>query len=211
MRYRFFTILLIVLVSFGLWAQTQMHLPTSFLSPIKQELKPFYAPSEGQSEDLLNGVVISVSKVDSPKPKIQQMMLFISGMHPRNCVRTMRKLSLYENYPQYISFIKESKYNEQTQRISMTIDHALLPFPMLLGFKIPRITKAGHYPFVFEDGFLKNLKGTILVQDIGNFCLLGMKVDWQGPETKIPNMLFEPFLQTVGKAGLEHLIRVSLF
>ena len=211
MRYRFFYILLIMPISFGLLAQMQMRLPTTFLVPIKEELKPFYAPSEGQSEDLLNGVVISVSKVHTPQQKNQQLMLFTSGMHPRNCTRAMRKLSLYEDYHKHISFIKESKYNDKTERISMTIDHALLPFPMMVGFKIPRITKAGHYPFIFEDGFLKDLKGIIIVQEIGKFCLLGMKVDWAGPETKIPNIVFKPFLQTAGKIGLEHLIRMSQF
>ena len=33
----------------------------------------------------------------------------------------------------------------------------------------------------------------------------------KGPETKIPDIVFGTFIQTVGKLGLEHLIRVSLF
>ncbi|MFL5784908.1 MAG: hypothetical protein ACJ76H_09885 [Bacteriovoracaceae bacterium] len=193
-------------------AQTpQVNLPSSYKKPVFDELKPFYSPSEGQTEDLLKGDVVSVGKVDSPTNKQQQMMLFVSGIHPRNCTRAMRKLSLYENYSSYMDFIKESKYDEKTQKLSFVVDHALLPFPMVVGFKIPRITKEGHYPFVFEDGFLKDLKGTVIVKEVGKFCLMGLKADWRGPESKIPNVVFGTFVQTVGKLGLERLIRVSLF
>lgn len=211
MRCRFFFLFLSFFVNENALPQTKVALSKSFSVPISEELKPFFSPSEGQLEDLLNGTVISTSSVKTPKQKIQQMMLFTSGVHPRNCTRAMRKLSLYENYNSYIDFIKESKYEDQTQKVSFLMDHALMPFPMTLSFKIPRITKAGHYPFVFEDGFLKNLKGTIIVHDVGKFCLLGLKTDWQGPETRIPNIIFETFAQTAGKMGLEHLIRVSLF
>lgn len=194
------------------FAQTpRVNLSSAFSKPVLEELKPFFAPSEGQTEDLLKGDVISVGKVDSPTDKEQQMMLFVSGIHPRNCTRAMRKLSLYENYSSYMDFIKTSKYNDQTQKFTFTVDHALLPFPMIVGFKIPRITKEGHYPFTFEDGFLKDLKGTVIVKEVGKFCLLGLKADWRGPESKIPDTIFGTFVQTVGKIGLEHLIRVSLF
>jgi hypothetical protein len=193
------------------FAQNKVNLPTAFQFPILQELKPFYSPSEGELEDLLKGEVISVGKVDSPTDKEQQMMLFVSGIHPRNCTRVMRKLSLYENYSSYMDFIKKSSYDEKKQEIYFVLDHMLIPFPMHLTFKLPRITKDGHYPFTFDHGFLKDLKGTIAVNSIGKFCLLTLKTDWRGPETKIPNMPFSAFIQTVGKLGLEHLIRVSRF
>jgi hypothetical protein len=189
----------------------RVNLSKAFNQSVSQELKPFFSPSEGQTEDLLKGDVVSVGKVDSPTDKQQQMMLFVSGIHPRNCTRAMRKLSLYENYSSYMDFIKESKYDDKNQKLSFVIDHALLPFPMVVGFKIPRITKEGHYPFVFEDGFLKDLKGTVIVKEVGKFCLMGLKADWRGPESKIPNVVFGSFVQTVGKLGLERLIRVSLF
>lgn len=193
------------------FAQNKVTLPTSFQKPILEELKPFYTPSEGQTEDLLNGVVISVGKVTSPTDKEQQMMLFVTGVHPRNCTRAMRKISLYENYSSHIDFIKTSKYDDKKEQVNFVIDHLLLPFPMNLTFKIPRITKEGRYPFTFDHGFLKDLKGTIGVKEVGKFCLLTLKTDWRGPETPIPNMAFSAFIQTVGKMGLEHLIRVSLF
>lgn len=211
MRYRFLSLILSVSIGNTLWASPKVVLSKSFASPISEELKPFYAAAEGEIEDLLKGEVISIGKVDSPTPKEQQMMLFVAGVHPRNCTRAMRKLSLYENYKDYMDFIKSSSYDEKKQRISFTIDHALLPFPMLVGFKIERITKPGIYPFTFEEGFLKDLQGKIVVRDVGKFCLLGLKTDWRGPESKIPNLVFSTFVQTVGKLGLEHLIRVSLF
>jgi hypothetical protein len=210
MRYKFLLALSVMVCQMA-FAQNKVVLPTSFQKPILDELKPFYAPSEGQTEDLLKGEVISVGKVDSPTEKEQQMMLFTSGVHPRNCTRVMRKLSLYENYSTYIDFIKKSEYDEKKQQVHFQIDHLLLPFPMHLTFKLPRITKEGHYPFTFDHGFLKDLKGTIAVKNVGKFCLLTMKTDWRGPETPIPDMAFSAFIQTVGKMGLEHLIRISRF
>lgn len=211
MRDKFLFFALSIFLSTVTYAQQKTVLPASFQQPILNELKPFYAASEGETEDLLKGNVISVGKVSSPTKETQQMMLFVSGVHPRNCTRAMRKLSLYENYSSYMDFIKVSQYDEQKQQVTFIMDHMLLPFPMNLTFKIPRITKAGKYPFTFDHGFLKDLKGTIGVAEVGKFCLLTLKTDWQGPETKIPNLAFEAFIQTVGKLGLEHLIRVSRF
>jgi hypothetical protein len=212
MRYRKILSALGIIVCIGAFAQSpRVNLSSIFAKPVLGELKPFFSPSEGQTEDLLKGDVVSVGKVHSPTDKEQQMMLFVSGIHPRNCTRAMRKLSHYENYSSYMDFIKSSKYNDQTQKFTFTVDHALLPFPMVVGFKIPRITKEGHYPFTFDDGFLKDLKGTVIVKEVGKFCLLGLKTDWRGPESKIPNIVFGTFVETVGKLGLERLIRVSLF
>ena len=211
MRCLFLCLLLSFFINERTLAQPKVNLPAAFGSKIDEELKSFYSPSEGQIEDLLKGEVISTGKVDSPTEKEQQMFLFVTGVHPRNCTRAMRKLSLYENYHNYMDFIKTSTYNDSTQKFSFTIDHALLPFPMIVNFKIPRITKPGVYPFTFEDGFLKGLQGKVIVKEVGKFCLLGMRTDWRGPESKIPNVVFGTFVQTVGKLGLEHLIRVSLF
>lgn len=211
MRWQFFFLILTFFVNETSLSQTKVTLSPGFSGVIREETKSFHEISNGQMEDLLKGEVISQGQSGTPAPKTQDLYLFVTGLHPRNCTRAMRKLSLYENYHSYMEFIKTSQYNEATQKFSFTIDHALLPFPMIVGFKIPRITKEGHYPFTFEDGFLKNLKGTVIVKEIGKYCLLGLKADWRGPETRIPNVIFGTFLQTVGKLGLEHLIRVSYF
>lgn len=214
MRRRFFLIFLSAMINeyaLAQGTQTQIKLPPTFAEPIKTELKPFFELSEGEMEDLLKGEVISQGKVTSPTKQEQEMKLTVAGVHPRNCTRAMRKLSQYENYHQYIDFIKKSEYNQQTQKFSFMVDHALLPFPMVVGFKIARITKAGNYQFLFEDGFLKGLTGQLIIRDVGKFCLMGLKSDWRGPESPIPNTIFGTFVQTVGKIGLERLIRVSLF
>jgi hypothetical protein len=193
------------------FSQSKVFLSSGYDDAVRGQLKPYFEVPSGQMEDLLKGKVIAEGEVKTLEPNMQQLMLFVSGIHPRNCKRAMRKLSLYEQYSQYMDFVKQSSYDEKAKKISLTIDHALLPFPMLVKFKIPRIQGEGSYPFVFEDGFLKDLKGTVVVRPIGKYCLMGLKTDWKGPETKIPNMVFSTFLETVGKLGLEHLIRVSIF
>ncbi len=211
MRWHFLFLFLSFFINEKSLSQSKMVLPTSFAVPISEELNPFYKLSSGHIEDLRKGEVVSVGQVETPKENVQELMEFVSGVHPRNCTRAMRKLSLYENYSQYIDFIKESKYDEKNQKIHFVMDHALLPFPMVLEFKIARITKEGHYPFTFDHGFLKGLQGKVIVKEVGKFCLLGLKTDWRGPKTKIPDTLFETFIQTAARLGLEHLIRVSLF
>ncbi len=211
MRQRFLVLALSFFINERSLGQTKVNLPTSFGPIIAEKVKIFFSFSEGQIEDMLKGEVISFGKVESPKEKEQKMTLFVSAVHPRNCFKAMRKLSLYENYHNYMDFIKTSQYDEDSQKFSFIVDHTLLPFAMRVKFKIPRIKQEGFYPFVFEDGFLRDLKGTVIVQHVGNFCILGLKADWQGPESKIPNLIFGTFVQTVGKLGLEHLIRVSQF
>jgi hypothetical protein len=193
------------------WGHTKLNVPSSSSQIITQEMKPFFNLSNGQIEDLLKGNVVAEGEVDSPSANEQKLELFVSGIHPRSCPRAMRKLSLYENYYQYMDFIKKSNYDEKSQRFSFVIDHTLLPFPMLVTFKIPRIHGEGHYPFTFEHGFLKNLKGTVIVKDLEKHCLMGLRTDWKGAKSKIPDSLFGTFIEVIGKVGLEHLMRVSLF
>ncbi|HXH29452.1 MAG TPA: hypothetical protein VNJ01_01445 [Bacteriovoracaceae bacterium] len=211
MRSLFLFLFLIFSVNSTVFAQNKVSLASSYNKKIIDELKPFFTLSEGQLEDVLEGNVVSEGNVDTPAAKQQQMKLHVAGIHPRNCHKAMRKLSLYENYSDYMSFVKKSSYDEKTKRLLFNVDHTLLPFPLVVSFKLDRITKAGSYPFTFENGFLKDLQGTVIVRDLGKFCLLGLNTDWKGPETKIPNLVFSSFIQTIGKLGLEHLIRVSLY
>ncbi len=211
MRYRFFVLLVSFFINDHSFAQEKVRLSPGFGDSIARELAPFSSLSRGHLEELLKGEVVSQGKVSSPSEKEQEMFLFVAGVHPRNCTRAMRKLSLYENYHNYLDFIKTSQYDEKTQRFAFVIDHTLMPYPMSVRFKIPRIKGPGRYPFIFEDGFLKDLRGTVVVHELGKFCLMGLKTDWRGPNTKIPDVIFSTFIQTVGKLGLEHLIRVSLF
>lgn len=211
MRYLFLVLFLELFLNERTLAQQNIQLPKGFGPKITSGLEPFFSPSEGELDDLIKGEVIARGEVHSPSEKEQQLMLFVAGVHPRNCTRAMRKLSLYENFHNYMDFIKTSRYDERSKKFTFTIEHTLLPYDMVVGFKIPRIQEEGQYPFVFEDGFLKDLQGTVVVKELGKFCLLGLKADWRGPKSKIPDTIFSTFLQTVGRIGLEHLIRVSLF
>jgi hypothetical protein len=211
MRYLFSILFLIITINKRTYASPQVKLPHGFSKTILAELKPFFSPSEGQIKELLKGEVISTGKVESPTNKQQKLSLFVSGVHPRSCQRAMRKLSLYENYHHYMDFIKKSQYDDKTKKFTFVISHLLMPYDMVVSFKIPRITKEGVYPFTFENGFLKDLQGKVIVQKLGQHCLLGLKTDWQGPSSSIPDVIFSSFIQTVGRMGLEHLIRVSVF
>ncbi len=167
--------------------------------------------SDSQKKLFKEGEILSYANVESPSDKEQKLALFVAGVHPRNCVRAMRKISLYENYSSFIDFIKKSEYNNSTQQLIFTIDHTLLPYAMIMSFKLPRINGVGTYPFTFEHGFLKDLKGEIGVQNLDKFCLLTLKADWKGKDSGLPNLALEIFAQTLSKLGLEHLIRLSLF
>jgi hypothetical protein len=210
MRISFFVILIISFLSAEAQGPSRVLLSQDDKNDIKQEIAKFDKLPEGKLDELFSPEVISSSDVSS-KNQFQTLGVIISGIHPKNCQKAMRKLSLYENYSTYMDFIKNSSYDENKQEIFFFMDHALMPFAMTLKFNLPRIKKEGHYPFTFKEGFLKDLVGTIFVKDINTQCLLGLKADWKGQKTPIPNIVFETFLETVGKIALEHLIRVSLF
>lgn len=160
------------------------------------------------TDDLFKGEVISQGEARSERDQ-QTLMTQVIGIHPRTCQKGLRKISLYEQYSKHMSFIKESSYDDSLQRVNFLIDHTLLPFPMQLRFKIPRITGPGEYDFLFPDGIFKGLVGKIRVQSLGARCLYFMEVNWKGQTTKIPDVAVGAFAQTLSKLGLEHLIRVS--
>lgn len=203
----FFFICLFQIQAFG---ETKVIFQDSDKVAIRTELARFYHLSEGVYSEIFESEVISTAEV-ATQGEFQNLKLIIAGIHPKSCPRAMRKLSLYEQYSSYMDFIKKSLYDEKKKEIFFFMDHALMPFAMTLRFNLPRIQGEGHYSFTFKDGFLKDLKGTVIVKEIQNHCLLALKADWVGKQTKIPNLVFETFLETVGKIGLEHLIRVSLF
>jgi hypothetical protein len=195
------------------WAQVpeRVKLNTSQVTRLETMLSNQITLTDSQKKIFSSGEILSYANVDSPSEKQQKLDLIVVGVHPRNCVRAMRKISLYENYSSFIDFIKKSDYNNSTQQLSFTINHTLLPYAMVMSFKLPRITGVGSYPFVFEHGFLKDLKGEIGVQNLDKFCVLTLKANWQGKDSGLPNLALEMFAQTLSKLGLEHLIRLSLF
>lgn len=189
----------------------RVKLNTAQLTRLETMLSNQISLTSSQKKVFSQGDILAYANVNSPSEKQQKLDLIVAGVHPRNCVRAMRKIGLYENYSKFIDFIKKSDYNPSTTQLTFTIDHTLLPYAMIMSFKLPRINGVGSYPFVFEHGFLKNLKGEIGVQELDKFCVLTLKANWQGPDSGLPNLALEMFAQTLSKLGLEHLIRLSLF
>ena len=175
---------------------------------ITDKIAKILSVNESHLEAILEGDVVGQAKVVDEN-KIQSMNLFTVGIHPKSCERAMKKISRYEEYKTFMSFIKESTYNESTHMIYLLINHSLMPFPMSLDFKLPRITGPGEYPFVFPTGIFANLQGTIIVEKLPRHCLLTMKADWKGKHTGVSNIIVESFAQTLSRIGLEHLIRFS--
>lgn len=181
------------------------------------ELDASVLPYKKQLKDkILDGLLFAESKVSSSESTIgdkksvtQELHFSIAGLHPKSCEYVLKKLSLYENYDQFLDFVKTSEYDLFTGEIDFLISHTLLPYNMRLVFKLPRITKPGVYPFSFERGLLLNLKGNIHVINHKNRCLFYTKADWAGPHTGFPNLIFEFFSQTLAKITMEKLFRIS--
>ncbi|MBC7714480.1 MAG: hypothetical protein H7177_14135 [Rhizobacter sp.] len=160
----------------------------------------------------MEGEIFSESHVKSSTigdKKIQELNFSIAGLHEKSCAYALKTLSLYESYSKLLDFVKESTYDEKTEVLNFQLKHALLPYDMRLIFKLPRITKEGQYPFVFEQGILKELKGTIYAINTKNRCLFYSTAAWSGPTTGFPDLIFEFFSQTLARLSMEKLFRIS--
>lgn len=187
-----------LMLTHGAWAQ----------SPFPTHLK------DSVRAKILSGEIYRKTEVDTFKtpPGIAQQKLefIISGLHPNSCSVALQKLSRYEEYSKFIDFVKLSRYNEKTGRIYLYLQASILPFNMALDFKIPRITRPGNYPFEFDKGFLYGLKGEIKVIDGPNKrCLFFSDARWQGPDSGIPDLIFELFTNTLAEKSMELLFRIS--
>ena len=195
-------LILTSIVSFSLYGADQNNNDV----PYKKNLKEKLFAGEIFSESKVKSLVL----VQGPKTEeIQELHFSIAGFHQKSCEYALKKLSLYESYSKFLDFVKISQYDEQKQEINFLLSHVLLPYDMRLIFNLPRITKEGTYPFSFDQGILKDLKGTIYVEKIDNRCLFYSKADWSGKDTKIPNVVFEFFSQTLAKMTMERLFRLS--
>jgi hypothetical protein len=161
------------------------------------------------AEKIKKGLVLCQSKVDDFEEKKQKLDFNIAGLHPKDCRFALRKLSLYEKYSEYIGLVKQASYNEKNQRIRLLLSSTLLPFNMIMDFKLPRITTTGSYQFSFDQGFLNGLAGTINVYEYQNRCLFYSTAQWQGPHTGISSTIFQLFSSTLGKMTMETLFRIS--
>ena len=163
-------------------------------------------------ENILSGEVFSESRVENTKDGLssnQSLQFSIAGLHPKSCDYALKKLSLYEEYSTYLDFVKVSNYNESKQEIDFFIEHSLLPYRMELTFLLPRVRTVGSYPFTFQVGILKDLKGIIYVGKHKDRCLFYTTAKWKGPHTGIPGFILEIFSQTLSKISMELLFRIS--
>ena len=159
-------------------------------------------------EKILEGSVFSESRVKNLN-KEQSLEFSIAGLHPKSCKYALKTLSLYEDYSHFLSFVKESHYNEQKSEIDFLLSHMLLPYDMRLIFTLARIKEAGTYPFTFDIGILRNLHGKINVINHKDRCLFYSTAQWQGPHTGFNSTVFEIFSQVLSKLSMEILFRIS--
>jgi len=176
--------------------------------PLKKEIKTYISKGEIYANSEVETVVLA----KSPGGKVlkgQSLEFKTSGLHTRPCRFALKKLSKYENFKNYLDFVTESHYQDDKKRVNFRLSSKLLPFDMTLDFVLPRITKQGAYPFFFDKGFLTGLQGVIHVSEYKNRCLFYTEANWKGPETKIPDLIFEFFSVTLSKIAMKNLFRIS--
>ncbi|MFW5887606.1 MAG: hypothetical protein ACOCUH_02295 [Bacteriovoracia bacterium] len=170
------------------------------------------------SYKIFEGKNVVNSEVDSDD-NWQKLDFYITAMHKKSCTKVMRRLSQYEDYSKFIGPIKKSSYNDDTKYVNFRIDAMVLPKPLTMNFKIPRIRKPGKYLFVFEKGFLKNLKGNVELYEMSgclnnrrpcveNACLFWIKANWKGEPTGFNDTIIRLFTETVSSIALDSLFHV---
>ncbi len=203
-----FTFILILTIPFNSFEKEIPELQITALShiPLPQSLK----------DRALRGDVQVLSQVDSViinQNKKQSLNFSIIGLHPKDCDKALRKLSRYEDYDRFLDFVKEADYKESDSQVRFLLNHILLPFPMSLEFKLPRIERPGEFPFSFDRGFLMGLQGKIVVieETMKNSrqkrCLFYTSAAWSGPHTGIPDSVFAFFSKVLSQTSMELLFR----
>jgi len=161
-------------------------------------------------ESLVEGEILSEAHVKSKGSK-QSFTLKSAGWHNKKCSVVLRKLSMLENYKDWISFVNTSTYNKKARLFTLTADHTLLPHPMIIHIIMDRPTKQGVYPFYFPTGMFTGLKGDFTITEKDNRCLIFSKSHWKGPKTKYPDLVIELFAETLSKKGAQLLMRKTQF
>ena len=184
-------------------------LPLSGKKLQDDELAPLRPLNKRMWKDLRRGTILSLSQVKTKK-KRQRLNYYAAGLHPRPCHLALRKLSRYEHYQNFISFIHSSQYDAKTQEMKILLKHRLLPFPLSMHISLSRITSPGRYPFRLLSGMLKGMEGKIQVSHYNqNQCFIELSGIWEGAVTKFGDTVFEIFTTTLGKLGMKKLFRIS--
>jgi len=163
---------------------------------------------EAAKKNIQKNEIYAHSEVESAKDW-QSLEFQIVGETDKSCRDSLRKLSRYETYSNYVGFIKKSSYNDEKERVHFALSSSLLPFDMILEFRLPRIKQAGAYPFSFDSGFLKDLKGVIQVEEHVGKCLFFTTASWKGKSTGIPDSILSFFSQALSKLSMENMFRIA--
>ncbi len=169
-------------------------------------------PDSAMWKKLKAGHILAYSEVETQEgigPQSQSLDYKIYGLHSKKCDFALKKISRYEKYSEFIDFVKSSKYDESSQTVFFDFSSMLLPYDMLLSFKLPRIESPGLYTFTFEKGFLRGLVGTIEVKEQARGCFFHGTAKWIGPDSGIPDSVFAFFSKNLGKAAMERIFRFS--
>ncbi len=144
-------------------------------------------------------------------PSRQSLKSSLVGVHPSSCKIALKKLSRYETYKDFLPFVKESSYQEDTSQVSLKVKSKLLPIIVPLTFNLPRIEKAGSYPFTIQGGLFDGLKGTIYIQDLveSNRCFFTTLSHWEGVHTGFPNIVIQKATTILSKSSMQKLFSVS--
>lgn len=138
--------------------------------------------------------------------KNQTMNMKVAGAHDKKCTKILRKLSLFDQYKNWISFVHESKYDPENRLLTIRADHTLLPFPMIVHVLVDKPTKEGVYPFVFPTGIFTGLKGKMHIKQTQKHCAVYSEANWSGHK-KIPDFVVEVFSETLTKLAAQALLR----
>lgn len=157
-------------------------------------------------EYIEKGEIIVDAIVDT-KNNQQEFKMYVAAMHTKSCHRILKKLAMFENFEDWISFIKSSKYDDKNRLWTIKADHTLLPYPMLVHIIVDRPTKTGHYPFIFPTGMFTGLKGHFIIKKHKNKCAFYATSYWKGKDTGLPDFIIELFSETLTKIGGEVVFR----
>jgi hypothetical protein len=192
-------------------------IPFQNISGIEQSLLKLTNFNKKHVKMAYDGEIQAISKVKSfnkldnkdSSIKHQKLEFKMIGVHPNKCRKALRKISLYEEYSDFIGFIKKVSFSESRKRLSFHINHTLMPYPMVLQINIGRVSGPGVYPYSFAKGIFSGLKGNIVIKDYKKRCLISINNKWSGKHTKIPNLVIEIFSQTLMRIGMEKVFRFS--
>ena len=188
--------ILFILLSFWTSAQTSPSSQLGISDKLFKEIQEGHIHAKSTVKNLEND-------------KKQSLNFVIIGLHKKSCEFALQKLSLYENFQNYMGMVEKSSYDNKSQYVNLLLSHSLLPFRMTLKFKLPRIKSEGKYPFYFDNGFLKGLQGIINVSSYKKRCLFRTEANWKGKHSGFSPTFFEFFSSAAAKHSMEVLFRIS--